>query len=618
MMDKKYRFTSKSREAVLYFLRLRPRMIMTIIALGIVYSLSETFSIGMLFPLLSQLTGSSVVYDSKGGIVAYLFKISEIIPAVSPVIATLLIFFAATLLKNILGYAREVLSIFLGLSIREHCQTTLFNRLIRADYRFFFRQRLGDLEYRVITAPNQMNNFISIIPDIATETFKCLLIVSLLFLIAPEITVIVVITGCLFIWLIRYISSRVSYFTGKGRVQASSDAAVYCGQALRGIKMLRIFKAERFWEKLFHDSLNRFYSLAKKDTIYTSAPSRLLETMVFGIICLVLGWLTVNHGDNNMIKAIPVFGIFVLAMQRLLPSLNSIGRNSMLFMSSFPYGEATYNAMNESFENAVDSGRLPARFEKDIVFNDVFLKYDDSGDKSVLNGINFSLKKNHTIAIVGESGSGKTSVLNLILKVLEPTGGSILVDGVSLKDINTNEWYGRIGYVGQEVFMFNGTVRDNVLFGVTGYSDEDIYAALEMANAAEFVKNSSRGLDTAIGDDGIRLSGGQRQRLAIARALLRKPDMLILDEATSAVDNISEKLIKDTVKKLHERMTIINVAHRFSTISDADEIVVLRNGEVVETGKFAELFQEGRYFKRLYNIQGNENCIPNIAEDRLS
>jgi ABC-type multidrug transport system fused ATPase/permease subunit len=611
------KITSKSREAVLYFLRLRPGMVMTVIALGIVYSLSETFSIGMLLPLLSQLTGSSAVYDSRGGIVAYLFKISEIIPAVSPIIATLLIFFAATLFKNILGYAKEVFSTFLGLSVREHCQAALFNRLLRADYSFFYRQRVGDLEYRVITAPNQMNNLISIIPDIATETLKCLLIISLLFLIAPEITVIVVIVGCLFIWLIRYISSRVSYFTGKGRVQASSDAAVYCGQALRGIKMLRIFRAERFWENLFHNSLNRFYSLAKRDVVFTAAPARLLETIVFGIISLVIGWMVVSHGSSDMIKAIPVFGIFVLAMQRLLPSLNSIGRNSMLFMSSLPYGEATYNAMTESFENAVDSGKLPARFESDIVFDDVFLKYDSS-DKSALNGISFSLKKNRTVAIVGESGSGKTSALNLILKVLEPTGGSILVDGVPLKDINTDEWYSRIGYVGQEVFMFNGTVRDNVLFGVKGYSDEDIYAALEMANAAEFVKEGSRGLDTAIGDDGIRLSGGQRQRLAIARALLRKPDMLILDEATSAVDNISEKLIKDTVKKLHEQMTIINVAHRFSTISDADEIIVLKNGEVIETGSFAELLQKGRYFKKLYNIQGDENGLPNIPEERVS
>jgi len=612
------KITSKSRETVLYFLRLRSGMVMTVMAFGIVYGFSEAFSISMLLPLLSQLTGSSVVYDSKGGILAYLFKISEIIPVASPVISTLLIFFTATLFKNILGYAKEVFSTFLGLSVREHCQATLFNRLLRADYRFFYGQRIGDLEYRIITAPNQMNNLISIIPDIAAETLKCLLIVSLLFLIAPEVTVVVIIVSCLFIWLIRYISSRVSYFTGKGRVHASSDAAVYCGQALRGIKMLRIFKAERLWENLFHNSLNRFYSLAKKDIIFTAAPARLLETIVFGIISLVIGWIVVNHGSDNMIRAIPVFGIFVLAMQRLLPSLNSIGRNSMLFMSSLPYGEATYNAMTESFENAVDSGKLPARFERDIVFDDVFLRYDESGDKSALNGISFSVKKNHTIAIVGESGSGKTSVLNLILKVLKPAKGSILVDGLPLKDINTDEWYGRIGYVGQEVFMFNGTVRDNVLFGVKGYSDEDIYAALEMANAAEFIKGSIMGLDTAMGDDGIRLSGGQRQRIAIARAVLRKPDILILDEATSAVDNISERLIKDTVKKLHERMTIINVAHRFSTISDADEIIVLKNGEVIETGSFAELLQEGRYFKKLYNIQGDENCMPNISEERVS
>lgn len=612
------KITSKSKEAVLYFLRLRSGMVMAVMALGVAYGVSEAFSIGMLLPLLSQLTGSSTVYGSKGGIVAYLFNVSEVIPVVSPAIATLLIFFTATLFKNILGYSKEVLSTFLGLSIREHCQATLFNRLLRADYKFFYRQKVGDLEYRVITAPNQMNNLISIIPDIATETLKCLLIVSLLFIIAPEVTVIVIVASCLFIWLIRHISSRISYFTGKGRVQASSDAAVYCGQALRGIKMLRIFKAEKLWEDLLHNSLNRFYSLAKKDVIFTAAPARLLETTAFGIIIFVIGWIAVSHSSGDMIKAIPVFGIFVLAMQRLLPSLNSIGRNSMLFMSSLPYGEATYNAMTESFENAVDSGKLPARFERDIVFDKVHLKYDDGSNKFALNNISFSLKKNYTIAIVGESGSGKTSALNLILKVLEPTAGSVFVDGVSLKDINTGEWYDRIGYVGQEVFMFNGTIRDNVLFGATGCSDEAIYAALEMANAAEFVKGSVRGLDTVIGDDGIRLSGGQRQRLAIARALIRKPDILILDEATSAVDNISEKLIKDTVKKLHERMTIINVAHRFSTISDADEIIVLKNGEVIETGSFADLFQDGRYFRKLYNIQGDENSIPNILEERVS
>jgi ABC-type multidrug transport system fused ATPase/permease subunit len=461
-----------------------------------------------------------------------------------------------------------------------------------------------------------MNNLVSIIPDLLIESFKCVLIVSFLFIISSQVTFFIIILGGFFLWIIRHLSSRVSYFMGKERVQASSDAAVYCGQALNGIKLLRIFKAEGFWGNLFNASLRRFYTFARRDAIFAAMPSRLLETIVFGILCFAIGWVVMRHGGDSMTENIPVFGVFVIALQRLLPSLNSIGRNSMLFMSILPYGEATYDAMRESFKSAVSSGKMPVRFEREILFRNVSLKYD-SGDRLALNNINFSLKKNRLTAIVGESGSGKTSILNLLLKVLEPTGGEILVDGVPLKDINTDdEWYGQIGYVGQEVFMFNGTIRDNVLFGLKDVSDSNINSALEMANALEFVERCDKGLDTVIGDNGIRLSGGQRQRLAIARALIRKPDILILDEATSAVDNISEKLIKDTMRKLHKQMTIINVAHRFSTIMDADEIIVLKNGDVVEIGSFPELFQDGRYFKRLYKVGGNERDLPEDIEEK--
>jgi len=477
------------------------------------------------------------------------------------------------------------------------------------------RQRLGDLEYRVITAPNQMNNLVSIIPDLATEGFKSFLIISFLFIISPQVTLVIILAGVFFLWAIRQLSARVSYFTGKERVQASSDATVYCGQALQGIKLLRVFKAEGFWENLFGAALRRFYRFAKRDIIFAAMPSRLLETIAFGILCLAIGWVIMKHGNESMIQSIPVFGVFALALQRLLPSLNSIGRNSMLFMSTLPYGEATYDAMQESFGSVTSSGKMPAEFEQEILFRGVCLRYDGSEGKEALNNISFSIKKNRLTAIVGESGSGKTSILNLLLRVLEPTGGEILLDGIPLNDISTNEWYSRIGYVGQEVFMFNGSIRDNVLFGMKDKNDEEIYKALDMANAAEFVEKCSNGLDTLIGDNGIRLSGGQRQRLAIARALIRRPDMLILDEATSSVDNISEKLIKDTMKKLHKHITIINVAHRFSTIMDADEIVVLKSGMVVETGKFAELVQNGRYFRELYNVREDEYSILNVAEE---
>lgn len=600
-MNKKYKFTVKSKEALLYFLRQRLKMIIVVTVLGILYSFAEAFSIGMLFPLISQILGNTGGVNEKGRIVLSLFKISESISYISPLYSVLLIFFMATLLKNVLGYFREILSVFLGLSVREHCQTTLFHRLLRADYQFFLRHRLGDLEYRVLTAPNQMNNLVSIIPDLIADVSKCILIISLLFIITPEATLFLIVFGSIFFLLFRYIASRVSYFTGKARVQASSDAAVYCGQALNGIKMLKVFKAVEFWENLFNLSLRWFYKLARKDAIFTAMPSRLMETVAFGFLCLAIGWVVNRAGNDSIAGSIPIFGVFVLALQRLLPSMNSVGRNSLLFMSMLPYGEATYESMKESCKSEATTGTMPAHFEREIFFKGVSLKYEQGG-KPALDNVSFSFKKNLLTAIVGESGAGKTSMLNLLLKVIDPTSGEILLDGVPLKDVNNDKWYNRIGYVGQEIFMFNGTIRENVLFGMKDGNDEGVYKALEMANAIEFIQKCDRGLDTIIGDNGVKLSGGQRQRVAIARALIRQPDILVFDEATSAVDNISEQFIKDTIKKLQKHMTIINVAHRFSTIKDADEIVVLKDGKIVEIGNFAALYQEDKYFKKLYEL----------------
>ena len=611
-MAKTFRFTAKSKDALLYFFRQRLKLVIVVIILGFLYSFAETFSIGMLFPLLSQLIDNTANVHEKGKIVSFLFKTAESMIPTSPLFSVLIIFFIAIFFKNIFGYFREVLSVFLGLSVRKHCQTALFHHLLRADYHFFIRNKLEDLEYRVLTAPNQMNNLVAIIPDLIADVSKCILIISLLYIISPEATLVLIILGSFFFLIIRFIASRVSYFTGKARVQASSDAAVYCGQALHGIKMLRVFKAVEFWETLFNSSLRWFYSLARRDAIFAVLPARLMEIIVLGFLCFAIGWIVNRSGSDNMAGIIPGLGVFILALQRLLPSMNSVGRNSLLFMSMLPYGEATYDAMRESYKSTTKTGRMPARFESEIFLKGLSLEYEQGG-KLALDNISFSFRKNLLTAIVGESGSGKTSILNLLLKILEPTSGKILIDGVPLKDINNDEWYSRIGYVGQEVFMFNGTIRENVLFGMNEDDDRNVYKALGMANAIEFVEKCDRGLDTVIGDNGIRLSGGQRQRIAIARALLRKPDILIFDEATSAVDNITERYIKDTIKKLHNQITIINVAHRFSTIMDADEIVVLKDGRIVETGDFTELYQEDKYFKKLYELgRKDKETIENV------
>jgi len=567
--------------------------------LGILYSLAEGISIGVVLPLLTQMTGQTDVSGGESRITALLFTIGKIVPNVHPFISALLVLFIATLLKNIFGYLREVLSVFIGLSSREHCQAVLFRRLLNVDYKFFLERRQGDLQYRVVTAPNQMGNLITLIPNLVTEVMKCLFIIVVLLSIAPKATFLVGVMGLLFLGIVRYLAANVSHYTGRGRADASSDMTVYCGQALQGIKMLKVFKAEKFWEGLFNKALSKFYKLARRDTLYIHLPPRALDTVAIGILCLVAGWVLVKSGIGQLVSIIPILGVFALALQRLIPSFNSIGREAMQFMALLPYAEASYSAISESSIQTMPKGGLPAVFDREIRFENVTLRYEGER-KPVLNNVNIVFKKGSFSAIVGESGAGKTSILNLLLGIIPPTEGRILVDDIPLDQINKDKWFERIGYVGQEIFMFHGTIRDNILFGMQGVSDEKIFEALKISNALEFVEKCPKRLDTVIGDEGITLSGGQRQRLAIARALLRNPDILIFDEATSFLDNISEKLIKDAIINLARTKTIISAAHRFSSIADANVIIVLKEGQVLEVGSPDYLMQSGECFVRLY------------------
>lgn len=597
-----YRLKSKTKGALFYFLKLRPKMLIGVVLLSIIFSFLEAFSVGIFYPLLTEMAAIKQNPEQSKGVISFLFRTAGSIPLIPSIFSNLAIFTTVIVLKNVVGYAREVSSVFLGLSIREHCQTTLFHRLLMAKYSYFFKRKHGDLEYRIVNAPNQLNNLVSIIPDIFTEVLKSFLIIGLLFTVAAKATILIIFIGGVFILAIRYLSSKVSYITGKERVVAGSDITVYCSQALEGIKAVKIFRAENFWKGLFNNAVKRYFNYARKDTIFLYMPSRLLEIAAFSILSLIIGVLVFRYGIESMRDMIPMFGVFVLALQRLLPSFFSIGKNSMQFVSLLPYGETSYEAMKESLQDVDKSGNLSYAFENEIVFKKVSLEYEDLKE-TALNEINCKIKKNRFVGIVGESGSGKTSMINLLLKVLEPTDGKILVDGVPLCEINTQNWYSKIGYVGQEIFMFHGTIRENVLFGLRDVNDDEVFEVLEMANAIDFIERTDQRLDTIIGDRGLKLSGGQRQRLAIARALLRKPEILILDEATSAVDNISEKLIKDTLRNLQERITIINVAHRLSTIMDADEIIVLENGGIVEMGSFSKLSRYSKCFKRLYRHQ---------------
>jgi len=265
--------------------------------------------------------------------------------------------------------------------------------------------------------------------------------------------------------------------------------------------------------------------------------------------------------------------------------------------------ERVYTVLDKpaDIQNAPNAESIIA-FTENIQFHDVHFYYNGE-ESSVLNGVSFTVKRGEIVAIVGSSGAGKSTVADLIPRFYDVSQGKITIDGRDIRDVTLNSLRGQMGIVTQETILFNDTVRSNIAYGLASVSDEAVREAADAANALEFIEEMPEGWNTIIGDKGVRLSGGQRQRLAIARALLKNPPILILDEATSSLDTESEKAVQEAIEKLMKNRTALVIAHRLSTIQNADKIIVLQDGRIFETGSHDELIKNNGVYRHLYDIQ---------------
>jgi ABC-type multidrug transport system fused ATPase/permease subunit len=243
-------------------------------------------------------------------------------------------------------------------------------------------------------------------------------------------------------------------------------------------------------------------------------------------------------------------------------------------------------------------------FEKDICFKKVIFQFVES-EKTLFDGLSFTLEKNKTTAIVGSSGSGKSTIINLLFRLFPLNNGCISMDDVNIENYTLNSYLSKFGYVSQETFIFNSTINENIRFGMIDCDEEMIIIAAKMANAHEFITETQDGYNTIVGDSGVKLSGGQRQRIAIARAMLRNPEIMVFDEATSSLDNISETKVQSAINQLSKYTTVLVIAHRLSTIIAADKILVLSDGNIIEEGKHQDLLMLDGEYSRLYQSQSN-------------
>ena len=465
---------------------------------------------------------------------------------------------------------------------------------------FFSEERKGDIIARmsgdVLEVENSIMASLEMLfknPVLIVAYFATMLFVS--WQLTTFTLVIVPVMG----WFMGLVGRKLKQDSAKAQ-SLWSDTMSQVEETLGGLRIIKAFCAEEKMNHRFDQTNSSYRSHLMKVNIRQSSAHPMSEFLGTVMIVIVL-WFGGMLVLNNQAITGPTFIYYMVILYSIINPLKEFSKASY----SIPKGLASMERIDKILmaENTITEVEHPkhiASFEHQIEFRHVSFRY---GEQWILKDINLIIPKGKTIAIVGQSGSGKSTMVDLIPRYYDVQEGEVLIDGINVKDLGIHDLRQLIGNVNQEAILFNDTFRNNISFGVDNATDEQIAEAAKIANAYDFIMQSEHQFETNIGDRGGRLSGGQRQRVSIARAILKNPPILILDEATSALDTESERLVQDALERLMKTRTTVAIAHRLSTIKNADEILVLHEGQIVERGTHEELLGIDGYYKKLNDMQ---------------
>lgn len=499
----------------------------------------------------------------------------------------------------ILMYWNTIFSTVISSSIYKDIVTDIYNKIQTLDMEYFSGKKIGDMMTRTMTDPSNINSIILEVFNMIPEVIKLVLCLGIAFYIDFDLTLGVMIVTPILIVTVRKYAKRLKR-SGKQRQEALDSLNSKLQETLSGIRVIRAFATEKHEINDFKKKNINLKKIAVKSARYNAKANSIMEAMNYIIIALLLmfsGYRVLrakNFTPGDFITIVGAISSMYTPARRAMTRFNSISANISSITRVSEILEEVPAIVNKKdcikFEN----------FARDITFENVDFKYKDSTEK-ILKNINLDVKKGETIAFVGNSGGGKSTLVNLIPRFFDVSGGSLKIDGIDIRDYEIKSLRKAIGIVPQETFLFSGTILSNIKYSRQNATFEEIVEAAKQANAHEFIENLSDGYNTEIGERGVKLSGGQKQRIAIARAILENPQILILDEATSALDNESEKLVQDALEKLMEGKTTFVIAHRLTTIENSNKIVVIQKGEIKEIGNHNELLNKNGIYKALYN-----------------
>ena len=499
---------------------------------------------------------------------------------------------AIYVIKNIGTFMQAYFTAYIGQDTIRRFREKMVANLLNLDMDFFNEFRTGELISRTTNDIDRIRSIVSsIIPELTRESVTIIGLLCVVIYQSPKLAFFALVVMPVAIYPISRLAKRMKKISKQSQ-EKTSDITSALSEIFTNIEIIKANNAQEYEHSRFVDENNKFFRLNLKSVKIEQLVSPLMETIgSIGVAAvIIIGGKDVIDGHINM----GAFFSFLTALFMLYTPLKRIVNIYNKMQDAIAASERTFFLMDKVSQ--IKDGQKELNEEINLIkFKGVRLSY---GDKEVLKGINLEANKSEFIALVGSSGGGKSSLMNLLMRFYDVNGGEILINGINLKDIKIHSLRQNIGLVTQRVYIFNDTVAKNVAYG-REFNEDAVINALKLANAYEFVSKLDNGINTILNEFGTNLSGGQRQRIAIARALYQNPQILIFDEATSALDNESEKEITKAINNLRSKKIIFVIAHRLSTVENADKIALLSDGKIIDTGSDEELSKRNEIYAKL-------------------
>ncbi len=606
----------KSLRTIFKYIKKYPRLVACYFGFNILSAIFGVLSLGLLSPFLMLIFKQGDAFKAVSGsgffsrinpvnhFKEWLYKvIAEPGGNIKALMVICLVVFSAILLKNLFAYLSMYFLNPIRNRILNDMRSNMYSKILQLPIGYFSEQRKGDIMSKLSNDLGDVEgSTISVLESVFREPITILLFFIYMIILSPQLTLFLII----FLPVAGFILGRIGRSLKKENKNVLQQFGVLFStieETLGGIRIIKAFNAEKKIQRKFEQENEAMYHLKNKANRRRDLASPVSEALgVTAVLCILwYGGRLVLSGDPSFTLNAGDFLAYIAIFTQLIQPLKALSSASYNIQKGAASIDRIENLINENvgIKELPDATELKT-FSHSIELKNVSFGYEDA---TILKNINLTIGKGKTIALVGSSGAGKSTLADLIPRFIDADEGEVLIDGVNIKNYTLHSIRNQMGIVTQEAILFNDTIANNIALAKDNASKDEIINAAIIANAANFIDTKENGYETNIGDRGLKLSGGERQRMTIARAVLKNPPILILDEATSSLDTESERLVQDAINKLMSNRTSIVIAHRLSTIRHADEIIVLQKGEIVERGTHDSLINQNGFYKRLVDMQ---------------